>query len=387
MTRENNTKTFNVYIDALPICSKRMSGIGHLTLGMIKGLSEIKELKVVLVLPLFKKKIVEALNIPNTQIKVIPLPARMVSLLTKARLMPPVDVFVGKGAYIFPNYRNWPLLFSKSLTYFHDISFILYPETLLPKNLKYLTRNYKSWIKRTDKIVTLSPSSKEDIIKHLGVPESLIEIVPPGVDTGMFYKRSQTEAHEVTKKYGIPSLNNILYIGNLEPRKNLLRLIKAFLQLPEDLRNKHNLIIIGGGGWLNEQLLALIDSEMKKGEVYRVNDYVEDSDLPAIYSSASALVLPSIYEGFGISPLQAMACRVPVAVSDSSSLPFVVGEAGVYFDPNNEKDISNKIYKILTDKDKNSELSQKGLRQAKKFSWQNSANRLYDCILEVLNTG
>jgi len=160
-------KKTKIYIDALSLAEQKVSGIGHLTLETVRALALEEGLHINLVLPLGKRKLVERHRLQNVTIMELPIPARGLSLLTKMHLMPPVDLLLGSGVYIFPNYRNWPLLFSKSLTYFHDVSFMLYPETVSPKNLKYLQQNSPIWLKRSDLVLTLSKSSKKDIVKSL----------------------------------------------------------------------------------------------------------------------------------------------------------------------------------------------------------------------------
>lgn len=373
-----------VYIDALPLCELRVSGIGHLTLEMVRAMSRNKELHVVLVVPLGKRKLAERHNVRGVTIKVLPLHARIFSILLRLRLMPPVDLFIGRGVYIFPNYRNWPLLYSKSLTYIHDVVFMKHPTTVSPKNLKYLLHNYKLWLKRADMILTLSNSSKSDIVNELKVSPTQVRVVGCGVDAAVYNRKTEVEIAAAKAKYGVDTDKYLLCIGNFEPRKNLERLIEAYKTLPKLVRDEYSLYFVGGGGWLNESIMNAIEkASREKYKVFKVEKYVEDNDLPALISGATALVHPSLYEGFGIPPLQAMACSVPVVVANNSSLPEVVGDAGLMVDAEDISDISDKIRIILSDDKLQNSMRTKGLNQARHFTWENSAAEVYDCIKEV----
>ncbi len=377
----NGTK---LYIDALPLAQDKMSGIGHLTLELTRALANNPSLDIKLVVPLRKRGLVARHNIKNAKIKTFPLPARVISLLMRCRLLPPVDLILGRGVYFFPNYRNWPLLFSHSLTYFHDVSFLLHPETVSPKNLKYLKNNARLWLKRTNYVLTLTESSKEEIITNLGVSSEKIIVVPAGVDTGVFSKRNAEEVISIKNKYKIDTQNYLLYVGNLEPRKNVDSLLRAYAQLTDEFRSQYSLVLIGGGGWLNEGTTELIDKLTSQGlKIIHPRAYVSDEDLPAIYSGAALLVHPAIYEGFGIPPLQAMACEVPVAASNIRAISEVVGDAALLFDPYSIEDISKNIQTALSDQSLRQELVRNAKKRVEQYSWQQAANRLTQTITNL----
>ncbi len=366
-----------LFIDALPLAQTRMSGIGHMILELTKALSKKDELDIHLIVPLRKRKLVERHGIKNVSIKTFPLPARAISILMRTRLLPPVDILLGRGVYLFPNYRNWPLLWSKSFTYFHDAAFVLHPETVSPKNLKYLQNNASLWLKRSDNVLTLTESSKKEISDSLPVPPEKLSVIPCGVDSEIFYTRPAEEISAVKNKYGINAQDYILYVGNLEPRKNVDNLLLAYESLESKLKNRYSLVLIGGGGWLNESTMELIDKLIGKGlNIIHPKSYVEDADLPAIYSGASLLVHPAIYEGFGIPPLQAMACKVPVAVSDIPSMREVVDYAGLFFDPGSTKDIARTIEQGLSDQKLRQDIISRGEARTLLFSWDQSAYEL-----------
>jgi glycosyltransferase involved in cell wall biosynthesis len=382
------TKLIKLYIDASPLAEGRITGIPHFTAEIVKALDQHpdngKTFKVILIIAFDKKKKLSRWGYTNIVIKAVPLPMRLLNLIWKYNLLPPMDIFLGKGSYLFPNYKNWPLWRSYSLTYIHDLGFMRYPEFTQPKNLEFLKANIQRWISRADVILTGSDHAREEIVDVLNVPAEKITRIYHGVDHHQYYPRSDTEIKAAKAKYNIKG-NYLLYIGSLEPRKNLTRLIASYCQLSQKLRDSYSLCLIGGGGWLNDEILAAIKSAQEQGfNVIQPNRYVADQDLPALISGASLLVHPALYEGFGLSPLQAMACGTPALVADNSSLPEVVGQAGILVDAESEADISAKIEKVLTDEKYHSGIIKSGLNQAQKFKWETTANELLECV-ERLN--
>jgi glycosyltransferase involved in cell wall biosynthesis len=291
-----------------------------------------------------------------------------------------MDMLLGRGFYLFPNYKNWPLRHSYSLTYIHDLGFIRYPQFTQPKNLAFLEANIQKWITRASVILTGSDHAREEIIDLLNVPAEKVTRIYHGLDHQQYYPRADAEIKTAKEKYNIDG-DYLLYIGSLEPRKNLIRLIAGYCQLSQALRDRYSLCLIGSGGWLNDEILAAIKSAQDQGfKVVQPSQYVDDEDLPSLLSGASLLVHPALYEGFGLSPLQAMACGTPVLVADNSSLPEVVGQAGILVDAESEEDISAKIEKVLTDEKYRADMVKSGINQAQKFKWETTANELLECI-------
>lgn len=378
-----------IYIDALSIASLHMSGVGHLLLDTIKALVNNEQCRqdyqLVLVLPLWKRKMVMRHGLKDVDYKIVFLPARLFSLLLRFNLLPPLDIFLGKGTYIFPNYRNWPLLFSRSITYCHDVSFILYPETVAPKNLVYLRANIKKWLARTNQVITLTKASKDDIHRTLNIGLAKIQVVPCGIDAKVFYPRPSSEIEVIKKKIGIKSKSYLLYVGNLEPRKNLERLLDAFSRLPDKTQISMPLVIVGGGGWNNDTLLAKIENLATSGQVIFPRFYVEDADLPALISGATALLQPSIYEGFGIPPLEAVACGTLPIVSDIASFREIFGDTlqDMRIDPWSTASIEKVLLLLSTLNYEEIEgKTNVYRRQVTRYNWDNSAISLMEVIEE-----
>lgn len=362
-----------IYIDALAITSPRMSGIGHSLLSTLRQLDRTSQVQsdytITLVVPWRSRKKVEQYKFNNLRIKRIPIPGRLINLFSRMRFQIPIDILVGKGIYVFPNFQNWKLVRSKSITYIHDICFALYPNFVLPKLQRVLSQNVPKWIDRSDLIVTVSSTSKQEIINYYKLDKSKICVVPNGVDSTFFTKQSLSKISTIKKKYDI-SHKYILFVSNIEPRKNIEILLKSYGQLPPEVLSKHSLFLIGGDGWLNEHVLQLIEEMKKKGfKVYRPKMYVPDEDLPALYSGASLLVHPAFHEGFSLSPLEAMSCETPVLLSNITAHKELAGKTAHYFDPSDSRDLSEKIINLLSSDELRLEKVKSARNRAHSYSW------------------
>ena len=374
-----------IFIEASALSEERISGIGHMTLELIKALEKHpdnkRKFEIVLVVAFDKKKQLDRWGFERVRYKTIPLPMRPFNMIWKFDLLPPMDLWLGKGVYVFPNYKNWRLLFSRSLTYVCDIGYILYPQFVSPKNLRFMQRNMPKWIKRANRVLAISKNAQTEIIESLRVERTKTLLVPCGVDMQVFYERSKAEIERFKETYGITK-DYILYLGNIEPRKNTVRLVDAYKLLPSGLRGQYSLVIVGGSGWLNEPINEAIKQAQSEGyDIVRPGKYIPEEELPVLQSGATILVHPALYEGFGISLLQAMACGTPVVAADNSSLPEVVGDAGLLVDAENEQDISDKMKTLLENKQLRKRLADKGIERARQYSWDKSAATLLNEIM------
>jgi len=380
-----------LYIDALALVPEKKSGVGvtlEQTLEHLLKQDELKDWTIYLVVPLGKAGRLKKYQSSNVYTKTIYLPARVLSVLSRARLLPSVDWFLGTGVYLFPNYRNWPTWRSRSITYIYDVAYLKHPETVQVKNQKYLSRSMVSWLRRTDRIVTITKQVKYEIEKYLSVDERLMDIVPCGVDQEVFKKRSPKEIKSVKERYEINYDKYFIFVGNIEPRKNLDKLLDAYNALPSKIQNEYGLVFVGGDGWQNEAFYQKLKDMQASGKnVLKVREYVTGTDLPALYSGATMLIHPAIYEGFGITPLEAMACETPVVVSDISAIREVVKDAGLYFDPTDVKSIVKAIEKTLSDEDLVTTNIASGIDLSSVFSWQNTAETLFKVINDELSKG
>jgi glycosyltransferase involved in cell wall biosynthesis len=260
-----------------------------------------------------------------------------------------------------------------------DLSFNLFPETHPGERIRYMERHFYSRLDRVSHFITISEAVKREMIQHLGLSSDKITVTPLGVDAA-FKPFLPNEIHPIIKKYQLRPDSYILYVGTLEPRKNILNLLRAYAKLPISLREAYPLVLAGGTGWLMEKLHKEIQRLNIKNTVIKTG-YVPKADLPALYSGATVFVYPSIYEGFGLPPLESMACGTPVITSNVSSLPEVVGEAGVLIHPEDFEALAEEMLDLVTNLPRRKTLSAIGLERSKKFTWEKCATK----TLEVYN--
>jgi glycosyltransferase involved in cell wall biosynthesis len=299
---------------------------------------------------------------------------------------PPYDLLALRryDAFIFFNYVAFPLRRkTKSLVVIYDLSFVHHPEFTHEKNLLYMPKFVPLSIKKADCIITISENSKREVMEYYHVPDDKITVINPAVDHAVFRPQSQAAVKAVCRKYKI-NKPYILSVCTLEPRKNLIGVLEAFEKLPEDIKNSHSLVLVGGKGWLDGELEAKYEQLAEKYDLIKTG-YAPDEDLPALYSGASVFVFPSFYEGFGMPPLEAMACGVPVITADNSSLPEVVGDAAIMIKAENTQRLAKEVERVLTDDKLAKSLREKGLKQAAKFSWGKSARTLITLLNSLKN--
>ncbi|MEW6696499.1 MAG: glycosyltransferase family 4 protein [Bacillota bacterium] len=266
-----------------------------------------------------------------------------------------------------------------------DMSYRLFPQ-YHPRRRVALFRLFEHRMCRANKIITISQNSKKEIIELLGIPEEKIAVTYLGASAEfkpmMIYKE---QIRLLRAKYNLPE-TFILYVGTIEPRKNLERLIGAFSVMKQQGVYKDvKLVLAGGKGWLYEQVFKSVQENRLEEEVL-FTGYVQEDDLPALYNMAMIFVYPSIYEGFGLPPLEAMSCGIPVVSTNTSSIPEVVADAGILVNPYDIVELSEVMKKLLDSKTLRDELSKKGLARATTFSWAKCAQETFqiykDCITE-----
>ena len=373
----------SLFVDAKVMSQPRVSGIGHTMQGLVRALQNNDEAReryrIRLLSPLDGVARLRHLGMDNVEYVRLPMPTRGYDRWAGLPLLPPLDALVGSGVFVFPHFGNWPLRRSASITFVHDVAFLRHPETV-GGNLRLLTRNMGRWIARTSLVATVSQSSRDDINRYLGVAAERIAVIPWGVDRDVFRARDEAEVAQVRGRLELPD-RYILYLGNIEPRKNLERLIAAYRRLPERLKSGYALVLAGGLAWNSSGIdRAIADAQSAGDRVSWVSRYVNDEDLPALLSGAAMLAQPSLYEGFGIAPLQAMAAGIPVLVGDNSAQPEVAGDAGLYVDVLDVADIERGIRTLLTDEPLAAAHVANGLQRAQQFSWERSAGAMLKAL-------
>ena len=290
----------------------------------------------------------------------------------------PYSWFFGKGSDIthFFNYIVPPFVHGKKVVTIHDMVYKAFPETMNSKTRILLNLAMNKSMKRADAVVTDSEFSRSEIIKYFPQYRDKVEVVPCGVDCDMFkpiQDRSIIEKvkanHNIKGKY-------FLYLGTLEPRKNLTRLVKAYEILSRRKEDCPLLVLAGGKGWLYDEIFEEVNKS-GLGDKVIFTQYIPGEEICPLMNGAEAFVFPSLYEGFGMPPLEAMACGTPVIVSGSASLPEVVGDCGLIVDAYSEESIADAMGKIADNEELRKQLSEKGIIRAREFSWKKSAEKLY----------
>lgn len=273
-----------------------------------------------------------------------------------------------------------PTINRPSVINIHDLSTVFYPQHHTRLHRLYASVALPRMARRARAIITGSEAARQDIITHLRIAPGKVRAIHNGVNHALFYPRDQAESRQqVMQHLGIPS-PYLLAVGTLEPRKNLITLLRALAQLPADTPP---LVLVGARGWGHS---PLFDEVQRLGIASRVRftGYVEDDLLPHLYSAALTFVYPSLYEGFGLPVLEALACGAPVITSNTSSLPEVAGSAAVLIDPHNATELAARLSQLLLDANSRAALSALGPAQAAPFTWQRTAQRTVEIYNSVL---
>ena len=282
--------------------------------------------------------------------------------------LPPLGLDVLHSPDFIPPFRYN----CKSVITIHDLAFLLYPQLLTKDSARYYGQIDQA-VLRTDHIIAVSQNTKEDIIRLLGVPEDKITVIYEAANPIYRPIEDDEELRRVREKYHIAG-DFILFVSTIEPRKNLPALLRAFRQLLNDYKPEVQLVVAGRRGWLSENVFSLVD-ELELTEDVLFLGRVPLEDLPPLYTAARLFAYTSTYEGFGLPPLEAMACGTPVVVSNVSSLPEVVGDAALLVAPDDIPGLTVALWRGLTDEARRAELIAKGFRRAQCFSWEKAARQ------------
>jgi glycosyltransferase involved in cell wall biosynthesis len=287
-----------------------------------------------------------------------------------------LDLFHSPDFVLPPTSEGIPTLLTV-----HDLSFIHFPDTFPPTLVNYLNRVVPWSVSRATHVLADSRSTKKDLVEQWAVPEDKITVLYSGVSEAYRPVEDPPYLTEVRKSYSLGEEPYLLSVGTIQPRKNYQRLIKAFAPIAG--KYPHNLYIAGGKGWLEEEMMAEADRQGISGRV-RFLGFVADRHLPALYSGASLFLFPSLYEGFGLPVLEAMACGVPAIISNTSSLPEVGGEAALQLDPLLAEAWSEGMDRVLSDQGLAEKMIGAGFIQARSFSWDKAAYQLLQIYAALL---
>jgi glycosyltransferase involved in cell wall biosynthesis len=367
-----------VGIDIRTLMDARYSGVSEYTFNLVEEILKLDKNDY----RLFYNCFGDCLNIPEFsggKFKVVKYnyPNKILNyLFFKFFNYPKIDKELGADVFFMPHINFiGKSAATKSLITIHDLSFLKYPEFFSwRKNFWHRMINVKKLIKRFNRVVAVSENTKQDIVELCGINPDKVEVIYSGI--GEEFRKinaNEKKSAEVRDKYKLPE-KFILYLGTLEPRKNVDGIIRAYNKLRADSRElqDYKLVIAGGKGWKSDNIYKEWECSGFKNDI-KFLGYVDSKDKVYLYNLADVFVYPSFYEGFGFPPLEAMACGLPVIISYAASLPEVAGDAALMVDPYNINDITKAMAEVLTDESLKNKLIERGLARAKKFSWENTA--------------
>jgi glycosyltransferase involved in cell wall biosynthesis len=317
--------------------------------------------------------------------KLLPLNVRwMARIWHRARIPLPVETFVGRvNIFHATDFVLPPTLPGcKTILTVHDLSFVRVPESASPRLKAYLDEVVPRSVARADHVLADSEATKQDLIDIYGTSADKITVLLSGVDRAFRPITDQHLLHQVRTKYGIPEGPYVFSVGTVQPRKNYERLMEAIHLLREKGIHLH-IVIAGGKGWLDSPIYARIHSLKMQDQVHFIG-FADEVDLPVLYSGAICSPFVSLYEGFGIPILEAMACGTPVVTSNISSMPKVAGDAALLVDPYDVEAIAEAIRQIAENHQLRITLINKGIEHAKNFTWEKSAHHLNEIYRIVL---
>lgn len=272
--------------------------------------------------------------------------------------------------------------YRRSVITVHDLNFLYYPKFLTAESRRYYNQQIEWAVQRADHILADSHSAQVDLITLLNVSSEKVTVVHLAADPA-FCPLSKKEARRIAAQHDLKS-GFLLFVGTLEPRKNIPGLLRAYRLLLDEAVTTAPLVLVGGMGWLYDEVFERVEALCLTEHVRFLHD-VPDADLPGLYNAASVLVTPSFYEGFGLPALEAMACGTPVVVAERASLPEVVGEAGLLVNPDDPEDIAHALIRVLTEDSLRAQMRKQGLAQAARFTWERTARETLAVYQEVLS--
>lgn len=325
---------------------------------------------------------------PRARVVVTPLNDRwLYRLWHRARLPVPVEMFSGPSdLYHATDFVLPPLMPGKraALTV-HDLTFERAPDAAPPQLLRFLKRVVPQSVRRAQHVIADSQATARDLTALYDVPLERITVIYSGVDARFCPLDAPSSALDAARrKHALGDAPFVLTVGTLQPRKNHLTLVRAFAQVARRLPDLQ-LVIAGGRGWMYDDVMGEIAC-LHLGERVRFIGFVDDADLPDLYRAARVFAFPSLYEGFGLPPLEAMACGVPVVASNAASLPEVVGDAGLLVDPLDVDGLAEALTRAAADEVWRAQAIARGLARARQFTWRRAAEQLlavYDAVLNA----
>lgn len=309
----------------------------------------------------------------NITPRIVPLGSRNLTILWQRLRVPlPIQVFTGRADVLHgPDFVLPPSLGSRRVVTVHDLAFLTHPECALPSLAEYLKRAVPRTVARADIVIADSQRTADDLVERLSVPRERIRVIYLGIDPTFTPDRDEAALAAVRARYGIER-PCVLAVSTIEPRKNYERLIAAFAQATRLPDGPRMLLIAGRKGWLYEGVFRAVETHGVSDRVTFLN-YVPDADLPLLYQAADVLAMPSIYEGFGIPVVEAMASGTPVVCSNGGSLAEIAGDAALIVAPEDVEGLRDALVRAVAEPTLRTELIARGLARVRGFTWEAAA--------------
>jgi len=287
--------------------------------------------------------------------------------------LPDVDIFHATE-HLLPPFRQ-----IRTVLTVHDLIYVLFPEYHLPMNYHFLRLMMPRFAHRADAIIAISECTRRDLVRLWQIPEQKIHVIYEGIDPRFRPVTDGVAMERLRQRLGLPE-RFALYVGTIEPRKNLPRLFEAWTRLKKPIP----LVIAGKKGWLYQETFACVEALGLEDHV-RFTGFVADEDLPALYSAAEIFIFPSLYEGFGLPVLEAMACGTPVITTTGGSLPEVADDAALVVDPTDVDALTEALSRLLRDESLRHDYSERGLARSRAFSWEHTARETLKLYTKTLH--
>jgi len=361
-----------IAIDTIPLLSP-LTGVGHYAYQISKALRKIDCIhEYIYFYGYYSQQLLPPGTIQDSFYRLKEVVRKIPVLGTAARnLKDWTNIFSSRifDLYFEPNFIPLRIPAQHIVATVPDFSFALFPEWHTKDKVQYYKKHFWKKIKEADRVIVISDFIRNQAIHQFGFPEEQLITIRLGVARDMFRIYPQQDLLPIKEHYRLPE-NFILFVGSIEPRKNLKNLLKAYLELKAPIRKEFKIVLAGCKGWENDEVMNLL-RELKEDVFY--TGYIPEDELGKFYNLARLFIYPSFYEGFGLPPLEAMACGCPVVVSNAASLPEVCGDAAYYVNPQDVRSIAEGMERVLADEGLRKSLVSKGLERIKQFSWEKSA--------------